>query len=415
MIGCTHAGSVFRVPRNTPLGGNLFREILLPAVLLIAWHAPAYALNIGPLLDTCPQFDPSYSQIRNDFEIRRNGVVVQEVPCSEPVSQLPISQYTDELIVLQGLRAVFYMDLGSHHLPWAPGTLYDWMKSKMAGIDISDTSGGSACCETLDGKLFFILQAQDDFNRDFDRGWRGIAGNIDLYAHELRHVDGFPHVSCCGIPNGCDQTYDETNLSPYGIQWWLNAHWLTGDLYVGFSCLDPSQVADITNWHLVATEISRDRFCDNKPPVVTAPAMPGGECRLADVPPDCSGAVPHPGVLWPTHEQFVDVAIEGVTDPDGDAVTLTITGITQDEPLTGRRGAGRRCSDAAGVGTATASVRAERMGEGNGRVYHVSFVADDGRGGHCAAVVTVCVPHDQGSGHPCVDEGPLFDSTGRCP
>jgi hypothetical protein len=51
-----------------------------------------------------------------------------------PVSQLPISQYTDELIVLQGLRAVVYMDLGSNQLPWAPGTLYDWMKSKMTGI-----------------------------------------------------------------------------------------------------------------------------------------------------------------------------------------------------------------------------------------------------------------------------------------
>jgi hypothetical protein len=153
------------------------------------------------------------------------------------------------------------------------------MKSKMAGIDISDTSGGSACCEMLDGKLFFILQAQDDFNRDFDRGWSGISGNIALYAHELRHVDGFPHVSCCGIPGGCDQTYDETNLSPYGIQWWLNAHWLTGDLYVGFSCLDPSQVADIAAWHLSATGVFRDRFCDNKPPLLTEPAMPGGECR----------------------------------------------------------------------------------------------------------------------------------------
>jgi hypothetical protein len=27
-------------------------------------------------------------------------------------------------------------------------------------------------------------------------------------------VDGFPHVSCCGIANGCDQTYDEKNLTP---------------------------------------------------------------------------------------------------------------------------------------------------------------------------------------------------------
>lgn len=253
---------------------------LVPAVLLLLWQSAAWALDIVPLLDTCPQRDPVYSQIRTDFEIRRNGVPVQDIPCSEPISQLPISQYTDELIVVQGLRAAFYM-LGSTLIPWAPGLrLYDWMKSKMVGINISDTAGNSSCCVMLDGKRFFTLRAQDDFNRDFDRGWRGISGNIGLYAHELRHLDGFPHVSCCGTPNGCDQTYEETNLSPYGIQWWLNAHWLTGDLYVGFSCLAPTQIDEIADWHLTADNLGfRDRFCDNKPPELTSPAMPGGQCR----------------------------------------------------------------------------------------------------------------------------------------
>jgi hypothetical protein len=109
--------------------------ILVPGILLLLWQPSAWALDIGPLLDTCPQRDPAYFQIRSDFEIRRNGVPVQEILCSEPISQLPISQYTDELIVVQGLRAVFYTDLGSTPLPWAPGmTLYDWMKSKSAGI-----------------------------------------------------------------------------------------------------------------------------------------------------------------------------------------------------------------------------------------------------------------------------------------
>jgi hypothetical protein len=255
--------------------------ILVPGILLLLWQPSAWALDIGPLLDTCPQRDPAYFQIRSDFEIRRNGVPVQEILCSEPISQLPISQYTDELIVVQGLRAVFYMDLGSTPLPWAPGmTLYDWMKSKSAGINISDTAGNSSCCEILDGELFVTLKAQDDSNRDFDRGWRGISGYIDLYAHELRHLDGFPHVSSCGILDGCDQTYDETNLSPYGIQWWLNAHWLTGDLYVGFSCLAPTDIDEIADWHMqTANNIFRNRFGDNQPPLLMRPPMPGGQCR----------------------------------------------------------------------------------------------------------------------------------------
>jgi len=116
-------------------------------------------------------------------------------------------------------------------------------------------------------------------------------------------------------------------------------------------------------------------------------------------------------MLWPPNHQFVDVSIVGVTDPDGDPVAITITGITQDEPLNGGD-QGNTCPDATGVGTATASLRAEREGGGDGRVYHISFTADDGRGGRCTTTVTVCVPHDQGQGRVCVDQGPLVDSTG---
>jgi len=115
-------------------------------------------------------------------------------------------------------------------------------------------------------------------------------------------------------------------------------------------------------------------------------------------------------VLWPPNHLFVDVSVLGVTDLDGDPVAVTISGITQDEPLNGG-GSGNTCPDASGVGTATASLRAEREGTGDGRVYHVSFAADDGRGGRCTGTVTVCVPHDQ-VGQACVDQGPLVDSTG---
>ena len=235
--------------------------------------------DLQEFLDTCPTLDPVYEQIRGDFDIRRNGVLVGDIPCSEPISGLRVSQYTDELIVLQGLRAIYYMDLGrSGHLPWTSSTLYEWMKSKIGGINLSDTAGGSYCCETYDDRLHIVVKVQDDFNRDFDRTWQGISGNIGLYMHETRHVDGFPHVSGCGIPNGCDQTYDETNLSPYGIQWWLEAHWLTGELYVGFSCLDSSDVQEIANWHLSGANSFRDRFVDTKPPELTMPENPGGLC-----------------------------------------------------------------------------------------------------------------------------------------
>jgi len=126
-------------------------------------------------------------------------------------------------------------------------------------------------------------------------------------------------------------------------------------------------------------------------------------------PPDCSGAVASPSALWPPNHRMVTVGVTGVTDPEGDAVTVTITSIRQDEPTNGL-GDGDTGPDGMGVGTGTARVRAERAGGGDGRYYHVGFTADDGAGGTCTGTVTVVVPHDR-SGRPAGDGGPLHDST----
>jgi Putative metal-binding motif/Prenyltransferase and squalene oxidase repeat len=131
---------------------------------------------------------------------------------------------------------------------------------------------------------------------------------------------------------------------------------------------------------------------------------------VVNTPPDCAGATPEHDDLWPPNHRFVDVVIGGVTDPDGDPVTTTIVSVFQDEPTDGS-GDGSTCPDAQGTGTSTAQVRSERSGNEDGRVYHIRFQSEDGRGASCTGVVTVCVPHDQGHGDDtCVDQGPVFDS-----
>ena len=246
--------------------------------------------NIKEFLDECPNGDPIYQQIRADFKIRRNGVEVGNVPCTEPISQMPLSQYTDELILLQALRAMYYMDLGqSGHLPWTPGTLYQWVKSKVGGFNISDTSSYSYCCDQYDGRIHIVLKAMDDNSRNISRDWRGISFYIALYAHEARHMDVFLHVSCCGVAGGCDQTYNPANLTPFGIQWWLLKCYLMGDINVGISCLSPSEVQDIVNYYLMNEEGYRDRFCDTKPPELQAPPVPGGACETISAPTTPSG------------------------------------------------------------------------------------------------------------------------------
>ena len=146
-----------------------------------------------------------------------------------------------------------------------------------------------------------------------------------------------------------------------------------------------------------------------------------------DTPPVCTHAVAHPKRLWPPDHKLAGVKIMSVTDPDNQKIKLTVTHVTQDEPVgcSARRGSRDYCEDddaARGCCHITpdaiihtdshVSLRAERRAHGNGRVYQITFQADDGQGGQCTGQVTVCVPHDRHD-RGCVDDGQMYDSTQR--
>jgi YVTN family beta-propeller protein len=125
---------------------------------------------------------------------------------------------------------------------------------------------------------------------------------------------------------------------------------------------------------------------------------------------DCSHATASPNLIWPPNHKLVPIQLSGVANPGGGAVAFTVTGIFQDEPVHSG-GSGNTGPDGTGVGTSTPSVRAERDGGGDGRVYHIFFTAANGAGASCAGAVTVGVPKSQGHNGGPVDEGPLYDST----
>ena len=125
-------------------------------------------------------------------------------------------------------------------------------------------------------------------------------------------------------------------------------------------------------------------------------------------PPDCSKAGPSSGSLWPPNHKFNPITVIGVTDPDGDEITITIDGIMQDEPVNGE-GDGNTSPDGQGIDSETAEVRAERSGKGNGRVYEITYTAEDGNGGDCSGTVEVGVPHDKKD--TAINDGANFDST----
>lgn len=141
------------------------------------------------------------------------------------------------------------------------------------------------------------------------------------------------------------------------------------------------------------------------------------DVQVCNQPPDVTNAYPSINCLWPPNNKFVAGEVLGVTDPDGDDVTITITGITSDEATSTTLGAGgpKAAPDAKGVNTNGFEVRAERSGNLNGRVYAVSFTADDGKtNGQTTGTIYVKVPHDQSKPNvPCtaVDDGQNYDAT----
>src|SRR6266566_8891322 len=215
---------------------------IMAALLAIALVSPmnqaeAFICDNAQFFDECPTTDPIFATIVSDFKIRRDGVLINAatLTCTPPISTMAISAYTDELVLLQSLRAIYYMDLGrTNHLPWTSKALYDWLKEKIGGFEISSTSSydfwaGQLFSSAGDTANYFVIRAKNDATREFQRKWAGPAGistMIGLTMHERRHGDGIGHVRCCSAQdpanpnNACDQTYDESlNLSPYGIQY----------------------------------------------------------------------------------------------------------------------------------------------------------------------------------------------------
>lgn len=126
----------------------------------------------------------------------------------------------------------------------------------------------------------------------------------------------------------------------------------------------------------------------------------------ANDPPLVSAARPTIACLWPPDHKLIKVGITGVSDPNDNA-TITINSVTQDEPTNGL-GDGDTPVDAVINNDGTVLLRAERAGNGDGRVYTVNFTASDLEGS-AQGSVTVCVPHNRKS--QAVDSGQFYNST----
>jgi hypothetical protein len=265
------------------------KSVLLLAALSAALSGAVLAEDtcqlpeIDSFLEHCPTNDPAVGQILTDFTITKNGAPVTfgSGSCVEPMSTLPAAQLTDELTLLQALRTMYYLDRDRcGHLPWTALSLYDWVHSKVGGfnIDTAMSSGANCCGMWPDGRFYINVGGSTAFSLDNRRRWEGIFQLISVLMHETRHRDGFPHVNCCPAGSNCDQTYDETNLSPHGIQYWLDRSWLNGSIHTGYTCLDPTRIQSIKNILWSEANGKTNQFCSNNPPALTDANNPPPAC-----------------------------------------------------------------------------------------------------------------------------------------
>jgi Tol biopolymer transport system component len=127
-------------------------------------------------------------------------------------------------------------------------------------------------------------------------------------------------------------------------------------------------------------------------------------------PPDCSSVAASRPVLTIANHRLVAMTLDGATDPDGDALTIAIDSVTQDEPV--ESGGDSTSPDAIDDGDGEVKIRAERDRHGDGRVYRIAFTATDGRGASCSGTTTVSVPRKRHKA--AIDSAPpSYDSFAR--
>jgi hypothetical protein len=116
-------------------------------------------------------------------------------------------------------------------------------------------------------------------------------------------------------------------------------------------------------------------------------------------PPVITSVSATPNVLWPPNHKMVRVKVSAEVTDDCSSTTWKIISVSSNEAA---NGAGERNPGPDWVisGDHEVRLRAERAGNGNGRIYTITVQATDAEGNVSGpSTVTVKVPHDQGNGN----------------
>ena len=389
-------GSGSNDPEGDPLTYQWAQVAGIPAVSLISANAirPTFAAPNVPRGGTTLTFE----LIVNDGQLNSDpdtvNITIKDVNHS-PVAFAGPDQTVQE-------NSPVLLDGSASYDPDSDAITYNWLQTAGAPVILSSNatvqpSFTAPLVGPAGEVLTFSLTVND-----------GLASNTDTVNVRVDNVNHPPTANA-----GDDLTYDESS------QVTLN----------GSQSSDPDGDTLTYAWMQISgPSVTLDNAISLTPKFTAPSVMPGGEVlefqievsdgafRSTDTvlvnvlnindPPACELGRADPASLWPPNHKMESVQIVGIADPNNDAVTISVTKVTQDEPVTGQ-GDGDTSPDAVRQGS-TVQLRAERAGNGDGRVYNVGFTADDGAGGVCSGVVQICVPTTRGK--VCIVSGQQFNS-----
>jgi PKD domain len=113
-------------------------------------------------------------------------------------------------------------------------------------------------------------------------------------------------------------------------------------------------------------------------------------------PPEIENVIASPNTLWPPNHRLVNVTVSyDVTDTCSLTPSSCTLDVTSNEPINGT-GDGDTSPDWIILDANHVLLRAERAGNGNGRIYTITITCVDSSGNSSSHSVTVSVPHDRG-------------------
>ena len=216
--------------------------------------------DIDAFLATCPP-DDELAILQSDFPILHWPPARTQDPMYSCWGSVDHTRaITDALTIIQALRVIRHMKL-SEPLPWTFLHPYDWLKTRIGAIIVSQEAELNMCCSYVNvvgspvPVAAMTLQKADDALLNARTVWRdsqegvGLGNLILLIFHEARHAD-LPHD--CGT-NDSSVSY----MGAWGVQVEIAQRLADGRIDVGLD-------GEVDGAFMAAAvqQILQTRFCE---------------------------------------------------------------------------------------------------------------------------------------------------------